>query len=150
MWLSLMWSPLGTWSATQACALTGNWTGNPLVHSPHSIHGATAVRSSSEFQTWCGIKRKMHSVHKWCYKAVFLWIKVLGEGIYFPVCIRSLKKSVLTRIPCSFLCRTLYLFLNMFLWKPIFYLFLFWFFKLKSIFNIILDWFQVASKWSGT
>ena len=27
-------SPLGTWSATQACALTGNWTGDPLVCRP--------------------------------------------------------------------------------------------------------------------
>ena len=26
--------PLGTWPATQACALTGNRTGNPLVHRP--------------------------------------------------------------------------------------------------------------------
>ena len=25
--------PLGTWPATQACALTGNWTGDPLVQS---------------------------------------------------------------------------------------------------------------------
>ena len=25
---------LGTWSATQACALTGNQTGGPLIHRP--------------------------------------------------------------------------------------------------------------------
>ena len=31
MWLSLMWPSLGTWSATQACVLTGNQTGDPLV-----------------------------------------------------------------------------------------------------------------------
>ena len=31
------WPPLGTWPATQACALTGNRTGNPLVCSPCSI-----------------------------------------------------------------------------------------------------------------
>ena len=37
VWLLLKWPPLGTWPATQACALTGNRTGNPLVHSPHSI-----------------------------------------------------------------------------------------------------------------
>ena len=29
--LSLVHSPLGTWPATQACALTGNGTSNPLV-----------------------------------------------------------------------------------------------------------------------
>ena len=27
---------LGTWPATQACALTGNWTGDPLVHRPRT------------------------------------------------------------------------------------------------------------------
>ena len=27
-------SPLGTWPATQACALTGNWTSDPLVCRP--------------------------------------------------------------------------------------------------------------------
>ena len=26
--------PLGTWPATQVCALTGNGTGDPLVHRP--------------------------------------------------------------------------------------------------------------------
>ena len=44
VWLPLMWAPLGTWPATRACALTGNWTGNPLVHSPCSIHWATPAR----------------------------------------------------------------------------------------------------------
>ena len=36
---------LGTWPATQACALTGNWTGNTLVHSRCSIHQATPARA---------------------------------------------------------------------------------------------------------
>ena len=38
VWLPLMWPLLGTWPATQACALTGNQTRDPLVHSPHSVH----------------------------------------------------------------------------------------------------------------
>ena len=33
VWLPVMCPLLGTWPATQACALTGNWTSNPLVHS---------------------------------------------------------------------------------------------------------------------
>ena len=45
VWLPLMWPPLGTWPATQACALTGNRTGYPLVHSPHSVHWATPTRA---------------------------------------------------------------------------------------------------------
>ena len=31
VWLPLMCLLLGTWPATQACALTGNWTRDPLV-----------------------------------------------------------------------------------------------------------------------
>ena len=38
VWLLLTWPLLGTWPATQACALTGNRTGDSLVHSPCSIH----------------------------------------------------------------------------------------------------------------
>ena len=32
---------LGTWPETQACALTGNRTSDPLVHRLHSVHWAT-------------------------------------------------------------------------------------------------------------
>ena len=32
VWLPLVCPPLGTWSATQACAPTGNQTCDPLVH----------------------------------------------------------------------------------------------------------------------
>ena len=34
VWLLLACLPLGTWLATQACALTGNQTSNPLVRRP--------------------------------------------------------------------------------------------------------------------
>ena len=34
VWLPLECPALGTWPATQACALTGNWTGDPLVYRP--------------------------------------------------------------------------------------------------------------------
>ena len=49
VWLPLMWPPLGTWPATQACALTGNWTGDPLVHNPRSIHWATPASAMFSF-----------------------------------------------------------------------------------------------------
>ena len=32
MWLLLAYPLLGTWPATQACALTGNRTEDPLIH----------------------------------------------------------------------------------------------------------------------
>ena len=41
VWLPLTRPLLGTRPATQACALTGNWTSNPLVYSLCSIHWAT-------------------------------------------------------------------------------------------------------------
>ncbi|KAF6119697.1 hypothetical protein HJG60_010145 [Phyllostomus discolor] len=34
VWLPLLCSQQGTWPATQACALTGNRTGDPSVHRP--------------------------------------------------------------------------------------------------------------------
>ena len=34
VWLPLMHPQLGTWPATQACALTGSQTSDPLVHRP--------------------------------------------------------------------------------------------------------------------
>ena len=49
VWLPLMWPPLGTWPATQACAPTGNRTANPLVCSPHSIHRAMPARAEILF-----------------------------------------------------------------------------------------------------
>ena len=45
VWLPLMCPLLGTWPTTQACALTGNRTGDPLVHSLHSIHWAKPARA---------------------------------------------------------------------------------------------------------
>ena len=49
VWLLLECPVSGTWPATQACALMGNWTGDPLVHSPYSIHWATPVRALLTF-----------------------------------------------------------------------------------------------------
>ena len=34
VWLTLTYPQLGIWLTTQACALTGNQTGDPLVHRP--------------------------------------------------------------------------------------------------------------------
>ena len=38
VWLPLKWPSIGTWPATQACALTGTQTSDPFVRSLHSIH----------------------------------------------------------------------------------------------------------------
>ena len=48
VWLPLTHPLLGTWPTSQACALTGNWTCNPLIHSPvlnpltHTRQGLTS------------------------------------------------------------------------------------------------------------
>ena len=49
VWLPLTWPPPGTQPATQACALPGNWTGDPLVPSPCSIHWAIPARTDFLF-----------------------------------------------------------------------------------------------------
>ena len=46
VWLPLTWPTLRMWTATQACALTGNRTGGPLVCSPCSVHWATPGRAN--------------------------------------------------------------------------------------------------------
>ena len=49
VWLPLEHPLLGTWHTTQACALTGNQTGDPLVHRPalnplsHTSQGSFSV-----------------------------------------------------------------------------------------------------------
>ena len=45
VWLPLACSQMRTWPATQTCALTGNQTGNPLVHKPALIPLSTAARA---------------------------------------------------------------------------------------------------------
>ena len=45
VFLPLTCSVLGTWSATQACDLTGNGTGNPLVAGRCSVHWITPARA---------------------------------------------------------------------------------------------------------
>ena len=64
VWLPLMRPILRTWPATQACALTGNRTGDTLVHSPHSIHWATPARAI--FLNWFLKKKKLYP-EKWNY-----------------------------------------------------------------------------------
>ena len=49
VWLPLTHPPLGTWPTIQACALTGNQTGNPLVRNP-AIH---PLSHTSQFWSSC-------------------------------------------------------------------------------------------------
>ena len=81
VWLPLMWPLLGTWPATQACALTGNQTDGPLIHSLHSIHWATPARtktgilegSDDGVEKWppqhCGGGERGFQLQSWAPKA---------------------------------------------------------------------------------
>ena len=52
VWLPLVHPQLGTWAATQAYALTGNWTVNPLLH---SIHWAIPARTAFVCSRMCSL-----------------------------------------------------------------------------------------------
>ena len=59
---SLTCPHLGTWPATQACALTGNWTGDLLVHRPalHPLsHISQGSHGFSKHWTWSTNQGKM-------------------------------------------------------------------------------------------
>ena len=64
VWLHLACLPLGTWPATQACALTGNWTGNPLVCEP-SFNPLSHTKQ--------GIFLNIYSNKKKCKSGSHLW-----------------------------------------------------------------------------
>ena len=49
VWLPLRCPLLGTWPTTQACALTGNQTSDPLVYRPALSHWATPARAVYTF-----------------------------------------------------------------------------------------------------
>ena len=71
VWLPLMLFLLGTWPTTQACALTGNRTGDLLVHRPvlnplsHTSHGIK--KRFYKMKIW---QREMENGKE--------WIKVMG------------------------------------------------------------------------
>ena len=60
MWLFLACHHLGTPPATQACALTGNQTSNPLVHRP-SLNPLSQGRFNV-FVTFC-LNHSYHTVN---------------------------------------------------------------------------------------
>ena len=59
VWLPLACPLLGTWPTIQACALTGNWTGDPLVLRPalnprsHTTQGRTSFLFMAEKELHC-------------------------------------------------------------------------------------------------
>ena len=89
VWLSLARPLPGTWPPTQACALTGNWTRNPLVCSQCSVHWATPARAIFIF--FFLILFSLCCPH-WLFFA----------SLYFILLILFLASSTLLLFPCKF------------------------------------------------
>ena len=64
VWLPLMWPPLGTWPITQACALTGNPTGDPMLN-------PLSYTSQGIFSH---LKKKKYFMHMKKYKVLVFFI----------------------------------------------------------------------------
>ena len=77
MWLPDVYPLLGTWPTTQACALTGNWTCNPLVCNLPSIQWATPARWHLFFGPTYDLSWRMLHVH-----LRKMYILLLGRVLY--------------------------------------------------------------------
>ena len=92
VWLPLAYSLLGTWPATQACALTGDQTGDPWVCSLCSNCWATPARARF-----------------WCLNLVgnFLWTILLSKNknsLLLSICMSlfiALAKAFITMVSRS-------------------------------------------------
>ena len=78
VWLALLHPILGTWPTTQACALTGILTVNPLVHrlalSPLSLtsQGQTLVFSLPSFGGFLFQDNAHWKCHRICIKCIYI------------------------------------------------------------------------------
>ena len=81
VWLPLKCPQVGTWPATQACALTGNQTGNPLVHSPvlnPLSHTSQGLLSFSSSKKWSYLPKVTQTVLKVIFYPHLSHVKVHG------------------------------------------------------------------------
>ena len=82
MWLPLTRPPLGTWPATQACALIGNGTGDPLV--PRPVLNPLSHTSQEKF-SYFTIKvtySQVPGIRMWFFTFVFVLFCVCrGVGV---------------------------------------------------------------------
>ena len=98
VWLPLEHPLLGTWPATQACALSGNWTGNLLVRRPmlyplsYTSQGPILIFVCGNFSSWflflvhlfsnekTGLSRQHDDLHLG-ERQVWITIPVLGNCV---------------------------------------------------------------------
>ena len=78
VWLPLAHPLLGTWPATQACALTGNRTCDPLVHSPrlnllsHTSQGEFFIYADTFQISVFFLNILWHRFHVLCFQCFYL------------------------------------------------------------------------------
>ena len=96
VWLPLTCPQLGTQPATQACALTGNWTGNPSVCSPalnplsHTSQGQIAFLFFCflHFRDWSLVfglwfdPEKVYFLLLWLFCRTSLWLSSKYKVVY--------------------------------------------------------------------
>ena len=93
MWLSLIRPLLGIWPATQACALTGNWTGDPLVLRPalnplsHTSQGQKSLYTI--IGTWLSQKSLWSKKCRWLLLLLFV-----NQSKLYQFFVRSAKKYI--------------------------------------------------------
>ena len=116
MWLLLALPVMGNWPATQACALPGNGTGNPLVLRPmpnplsyssqaeHFLFPFLSQQSSPGQQPQCCVKqlslrsRRTHVKFSHCVR--FVWVLRCSACLSgFLISLRRLALFSLTLIP---------------------------------------------------
>ena len=91
MWLPLTSSHLGTWLASQACALTGNWTDDPLVRRPAPNPLSYTIQGwCLQFQPALGLVCISSLFHKTqtyflCVKEVFMFGEWRGKFLSVKV-----------------------------------------------------------------
>ena len=79
VWLSLMHPLLGTWPTTQACALTGNWTSNPLVHRPALNPLSHTNQGTWVFFLMVHVYRESLNLVSFCCPVIFALIALLSH-----------------------------------------------------------------------
>ena len=63
---------LGTWPATQACALTGNRTSDPLIHRP--AHNALSHASQSHLFFFSKMQDSIEIDSQWGGVKTIVWV----------------------------------------------------------------------------
>ena len=97
VWLAYAHPLLGTWPTTQACALTENWTVNPLVRRPalnplsHTSYGEPDILKPLSFKILVRTNIFKSDLHWFC--CIIFPLKAVIDANIFPILIEILQKA---------------------------------------------------------